>query len=78
MTQDTLKTLKGLIAFSVLATSLVIALAGFYIILERWTQGGDILFPLLLSISMAILILLILTMMFKYISGHGKNSERKF
>jgi succinate dehydrogenase hydrophobic anchor subunit len=69
------KTTGKLFALLILITSLIIAIAGLYILLTNGSQGGDDRLTLGLSAVVMVLILLILSMMWKILAGLRKTSE---
>lgn len=77
MAEEAPKTAGRLFALAVLITSLIIAIAGLYILITTWTSREDSSLTLGLSAIVAILILLILSMMWKILAGMRKASEEQ-
>jgi len=64
-------------ALSVLITSLIIAIAGLYLVLTNWSSRSSDSLALGLSAIVAILILLIISMMWNVAKGLKKEPEEE-
>ncbi|UCD92288.1 MAG: hypothetical protein JSV43_08760 [Methanobacteriota archaeon] len=77
MAEMSIQVLKKLTVLLLLTVSFILALAGFYLILTKWAEGGDNIFPLFMSILVTVLALLIMAMIIRVVGDLREVSKEE-